>query len=418
MRVRHWRDATPPLRRSPAEGPIARSREAIATWGGSGRLARPLLRLSSYRGRASFYVLLRLGCTPRDEPALPRDAAVLGGTRRWSARSRWGPTRSASCATSWRCWSGSAVCPASRSWSRRREHPGRIVMEDAGERSLAELAKPLAGDDLIGLAVALAQAVAGMHRRGVMHRNLTPAHVVVSAGGVPCLVGFGAAASSAEIRPEPPRHAEIGGPGLRGARADRAAPAARSTSAPTSTPSARRCTSWPPAGRRSRPATRCELAHHCWPACRRRRPRSNPAMPALLSEIIMHLLEKEPDHRYQSAEAAIHDLERLRAPGAAGGLRVGERDVPLRLRPPSRLVGRDDGGRGAGGGVRRRAVRPVPRGAGRRRARGRQDGAGRGAADGGDRRRRLVRRRQVRPVPAGPGVRCGASGAAQRWPGC
>jgi len=68
-------------------------------------------------------------------------------------------------------------------------------------------------------------------------------------------------------------------------------------------------------------------------------------MPGPLSAVIMRLLEKEPDNRYQTAEGVIYDLERVRdaqaGPGAAG-LRLGEHDVPLRLLPPSRLVGRDD----------------------------------------------------------------------------
>ena len=71
----------------------------------------------------------------------------------------------------------------------------------------------------------------------------------------------------------------------------------------------------------------------------------NPAVPGPLSEIIMHLLEKEPDNRYQTAEGVVYDLERVRdAQGrsAAAVLRIGERDVPLRLLPPSRLVGRED----------------------------------------------------------------------------
>ena len=45
-------------------------------------------------------------------------------------------------------------------------YPDSIVMEDVGGTSLAELAKPLAVDELIGLAVELARAVAGMHGRG------------------------------------------------------------------------------------------------------------------------------------------------------------------------------------------------------------------------------------------------------------
>ncbi|HTF54692.1 MAG TPA: AAA family ATPase [Pseudonocardia sp.] len=68
----------------------------------------------------------------------------------------------------------------------------------------------------------------------------------------------------------------------------------------------------------------------------------NPAVPARLSAIILHLLEKEPDHRYQSAEGLVYDLERVRrvqsGPAAVG---VGERDFPVRLLPPSRLMGRE-----------------------------------------------------------------------------
>ena len=45
----------------------------------------------------------------------------------------------------------------------------------------------------------------------------------------------------------------------------------------------------------------------------------NPAVPEPLSAIIMHLLEKEPDNRYQTAEGVVHDLERLR--DAAGRTR-------------------------------------------------------------------------------------------------
>src|SRR4051812_4080911 len=90
-------------------------------------------------------------------------------------------------------------------------YPRSVVVADAGGESLAGVAKPLAVSDLVGLAARLARAVAGMHRRGVMHRDICPANVVVGRDGVPCLVGFGVATSVAEIRPEFTHHGEITG---------------------------------------------------------------------------------------------------------------------------------------------------------------------------------------------------------------
>ena len=43
--------------------------------------------------------------------------------------------------------------------------------------------------------------------------------------------------------------------------------------------------------------------------------RVNPALPSALLQVIMHLLEKDPDRRYQSAEGLAADLERVREAG-------------------------------------------------------------------------------------------------------
>ena len=57
----------------------------------------------------------------------------------------------------------------------------------------------------------------------------------------------------------------------------------------------------------------------------------NAAVPAVLSGIILRLLEKEPDRRYQSAQGLVADLARLldalTGDGPAGG-----RDVDFRAR--------------------------------------------------------------------------------------
>ncbi|MFD0580648.1 AAA family ATPase [Dactylosporangium darangshiense] len=222
--------------------------------------------------------------------------------------------------------------------------PGSIVLADVGDTSLAGLAKPLAVDDLIGLAVELARAVAGMHHRGVMHRDITSANIVISRGGVPFLVDFALATSFAEIRPEFTHHSEIVGTlaylapeqtGRTGRavdqRADLYALGATLYELATGAPPF----GWGDPLR----LTHDHLARVPVPPAA-----VNRAVPGAFSEIIMHLLEKEPDNRYQTADGVLYDLERLRSAGtepAATALRVGERDVPLRLLPPSRLVGRD-----------------------------------------------------------------------------
>ena len=70
----------------------------------------------------------------------------------------------------------------------------------------------------------------------------------------------------------------------------------------------------------------------------------DPAVPPALSAIVMRLLDKDPDRRYQSADGLAHDLERLQqalARGERAPFALGERDFSLRLQPPMRLIGRD-----------------------------------------------------------------------------
>ena len=223
-------------------------------------------------------------------------------------------------------------------------YPGSIVLADVGGTSLAGLAKPLAVDVLIGLAVGLAQAVAGMHRRGVMHRDITPANIVIFGDGVPCLVDFALATSLAEIRPEFTHHTQIVGTleylapeqtGRTGRSVDQ-----RADLYALGATLYELATGEPPFGT----GDPLRLTHDHLARVPAPPAKVNPAIPGPLSEIILHLLEKEPDHRYQSAEGLAHDLERVRdaqAHPAAAPVRVGEHDVPLRLLPPSRLVGRD-----------------------------------------------------------------------------
>jgi predicted ATPase/signal transduction histidine kinase len=71
-----------------------------------------------------------------------------------------------------------------------------------------------------------------------------------------------------------------------------------------------------------------------------------PRLPAALSCIIMKLLAKAPEERYQSHRSLLHDLARCRDEwgrlGRVQPFAIGERDVPERFELPRRLYGRDD----------------------------------------------------------------------------
>jgi serine/threonine protein kinase len=223
------------------------------------------------------------------------------------------------------------------------QHPGVMVLEDGGSTNLRELAKPVTVDKLRDLAAALARGLAGMHARGVIHRDISPANIVISHDGAPCLVDFASATSLAEIRPEFTHHTSIVGAmayiapeqtGRTGRavdqRADLYALGAILYELATGKP--------PFISNDPMQLIHDHLARVPAPLHE-----VDPDLPAPLSDIVMHLLEKEPDSRYQTADGVVHDLERLGAVRAGSGpveLRVGEHDIPRRLRPPSRLVGR------------------------------------------------------------------------------
>ena len=104
-------------------------------------------------------------------------------------------------------------------------------------------------------------------------------------------------------------------------------------------------TSWPPASPPFGSGDPLRLTHDHLARVPAAPHDANAAVPRSLSRIILHLLEKEPDDRYQSAAGVVHDLALVRGAdggAAAGDIRVGEHDFPPRLLPPSRLFGRGD----------------------------------------------------------------------------
>jgi hypothetical protein len=187
--------------------------------------------------------------------------------------------------------------------------------------------------------------VAAVHRRGVMHKNIQPDNILLADEQLrPLLVGFKLASAFAEEKQGFIHHREIEG--------------TLAYLAPEQTGR----TGWTVDQR----ADLYALGVTFYEVATGRLPFSDddplqvihdhltrvpsppaevdPRLPKMLSDIIMRLLEKAPDQRYQSAEGVAHDLARLQRQTAQGDVKsfpLGERDFPLQLLPPSRLIGRE-----------------------------------------------------------------------------
>jgi PAS domain S-box-containing protein len=224
---------------------------------------------------------------------------------------------------------------------------GALALQDTGGVPLATMlsAERLDVAALLELAVDLADVVAGVHRRGVVHKDINPANIVVPGGGhSPVLIDFDLATTFAEERPGFTHESVIAGT---------LAYLAPEQSGRTGRPVDQRADLY------ALGVTLYELATGRLPFAGTdplqlvhdhltRVPVSpavlNPALPPGLSAVIERLMEKEPDRRYQSAEGLSCDLTRVREELGRGGstlFPLGERDFPLRLAAPSRLVGRE-----------------------------------------------------------------------------
>jgi diguanylate cyclase (GGDEF)-like protein len=215
-----------------------------------------------------------------------------------------------------------------------------IMLEDIRGVLLSRVATPLEPARMVGLMLELARVVAAIHEHGVVHGDINPGNILLADDGrFLYLIDFALATTFTELRPEFTHPEEIVGtlPYL----------------APEQTGRTRRsmdrradlyglgatmyelATGRPPFGT----GDPLRLIHDHLALAVTPPAEVNPAVPPGLSEIITHLLAKEPDHRYQTAEGLAHDLERVR--DGAQQLRVGEDDLAARMTEPARLVGRD-----------------------------------------------------------------------------
>jgi len=216
---------------------------------------------------------------------------------------------------------------------------GMVMVRDCGGVPLADRLRegPLAPEPLMELAIGLTTVLAGVHRRGVVHKDVNPANLLDA--DQLYLIDFELATVFAEERPGFGHHSMIAGtaPYLAPEQTGRTRwPVDTRTDLYGAGASLyEAATGQPPFGT----GDLARLVHDHLARVPVSPAELRPAVPEGLARIILRLLEKEPDRRYQSADGLLHDLHRLREGG--GGFPLGERDFPVRLTPPSRLVGRD-----------------------------------------------------------------------------
>lgn len=229
-----------------------------------------------------------------------------------------------------------------------REH-GRtmLVLEDLGGEPLARLlGSALEMGRFLRLAVGISATLGKVHQRALIHKDIKPANIIVGGeDGHVRLTGFGIASRLLRERqaPEPPE--AIAGtlaymaPEQTG-RMNRSVDARSDLYALGVTFYQMLTGSLPFSASEPLEWVHCHIARKPIPAAERVK-----EIPGPVSAIVMKLLAKTAEERYQTAAGLEHDLKRCladwEARGSIGAFALAERDTPDRLLIPEKLYGRE-----------------------------------------------------------------------------
>ncbi len=230
----------------------------------------------------------------------------------------------------------------------RAEGRPLLVLADPGGSTLrALLGKPMEIAGFLQLAVAIATALARLHERGLIHKDLRPANILVDegGGGTVRLTGFGIAS------PAPREHDPVGShDGAIGSyqymapeqtgRMNRSIDLRTDLYALGVTFYEMLTGALPFAAADPLGWMHSHVARTPVPPDERQ-----PSVPPQLAAIVMKLLAKTAEQRYQTASGLAADLRRCqrdwRATGAIATFPLGASDLPGRLMIPEQLYGRE-----------------------------------------------------------------------------
>jgi PAS domain S-box-containing protein len=222
-----------------------------------------------------------------------------------------------------------------------------LILKDPGGEPLSRLiGSPLEIGRFLQLAIALSVALGQLHERGLIHKDLKPANVLVNPStGQVWLTGFGVASRLPREHQSPGPPEFIAGtlpymaPEQTG-RMNRSIDSRSDLYSFGVTLYEMLTGSLPFTASDPMEWVHCHIARQPTPPHDRS---SN--VPAAVSAVIMKLLAKTPEERYQTAVGAESDLRRClaewRTQGRIDEFRLGEQDIPDRLHIPEKLYGRE-----------------------------------------------------------------------------
>ncbi|WNG21220.1 AAA family ATPase [Cystobacter fuscus] len=220
-----------------------------------------------------------------------------------------------------------------------------LLLEDVDGTPLSEsTGEPLEVTRAVDLAIAVASTLAELHRRGIVHKDIKPSNIILTPSGETRLIDFGIASLQLVEHVDVTQASLVEGT-LAYMSPEQTGRMNRSVDYRTDFYSLGITLYELLAGQRpfqGRDALEWFHAHMA------QAPRPLTArvqgLPPVLSAIVMKLLAKVAEERYQSAEGLKADLERCREGLSRGVLEdfvPGRHDYPSRFQLPQRLYGRD-----------------------------------------------------------------------------
>ncbi|MEX3940528.1 AAA family ATPase [Paraburkholderia sp. BR10937] len=238
-------------------------------------------------------------------------------------------------------------CPAAARPLQLLDEQGQtmLVLEDAGDEPLETLAVPVTPVEFLRLGVTIANALGKVHARGIVHRDINPRHILLNrANGAVRFTGFGIASVVQRERqlPVPPEF--IAGT-LAFMAPEQTGRMNRSIDSRSDLYALGVVFYWLLTGQLPFSATDPMELVHCHIA---RQPLSPadlvPSLAQPVSAIVMKLLAKTAEDRYQTAAGIVHDLRRCLAHwethGQVASFALAQFDMPDQLLIPETLYGR------------------------------------------------------------------------------